>query len=317
MLSRTADNLYWMARYMERAGNLARVLEVADRMALLPQEQEHPNPVGSEWHSALITSGAEPDYFQKYETLNTDQVKHFLLFDGDNPSSIRNCIDTARRNARSVRSSLTAEVWASLNETWLAVWRFDSTQVSGSRLREFLDWTRERSLQFHGAVTGTMLRDDAYSFTRLGTYLERADNTARILDVKYHILLPENSPVGGSRDYYQWASILRAVSAHRSYRHLYREGYRPWLIADLLILREEMPRSLVACLGQIREHLQRLAELYTQQLECSRLAGQQHAHLRYARMEEVFQLGLHEFLTRFIEKTSDLSDQIRRDFLMV
>ena len=151
-----------------------------------------------------------------------------------------------------------------------------------------------------------MLRDDAFAFIRMGTYLERGDNTARILDVKYHILLPDHAPVGGTLDYYQWASILRAVAAHRSYRHLYRESYRPWLIAELLTLRVEMPRSLVACLGELRKHQQ----------ECHRLSGQMHAELAFGRIQDIFQQGLHEFLTSFIDRNYELNDQIHKDFLM-
>ena len=237
MLSRTASNLYWMARYVERAGNLARVMEVADRMSLMPSTNlEGPGP-GSEWHSALITSGNEDGYLQKHEHIRGQQIQSYLLFDADNPSSVRSCFETARQNARIVRSNLTTEVWESINDTWLEFSKKSATPLDGNNLRSLFDWVRERSLQFHGAVIGTMLRDDAFAFIRMGTYLERGDNTARILDVKYHILLPDHAPVGGTLDYYQWASILRAVAAHRSYRHLYCESYRPGLIAELLTLR--------------------------------------------------------------------------------
>lgn len=316
MLSRTADSLYWMARYMERAGNLARILEVADRMALSPTPESVAAPSNSEWRSALIISGTERAYSQKYSDVTPAQVLHFLALDETNPSSIRSCIETARRNGRSMRTALTREVWENLNDTWLEVRGATPQRLAGSHVRGFLDWARERSLQFHGAATGTMLRDDTYAFTRLGTFVERGDNTARILDVKYHILLPEYAPVGGGRDYYQWAAILRAVSAHRSYRYIYRDSYKPWLIADLLILREEMPRSMTACLGQIVQHLGTLAERYGQRHECHRLAGQLYSEMRFAKISEVFQDGLHEFLSDFISRNMELSDQIRTDFLM-
>lgn len=316
MLSRTASNLYWMARYVERAGNLARVMEVADRMSLMPSTNLEGLGTGSEWHSALITSGNEEGYLQKHELIDGQQIQSYLLFDADNPSSVRSCFETARQNARMVRSNLTTEVWESINDTWLEFSKKSTTALDGNNLRSLFDWVRERSLQFHGAVIGTMLRDDAFAFTRMGTYLERGDNTARILDVKYHILLPDHAPVGGTLDYYQWASILRAVAAHRSYRHLYRESYRPWLIAELLTLRVEMPRSLVACLGELRKHLVSLAEIYGHQQECHRLSGQMHAELAFGRIQDIFQQGLHEFLTSFIDRNYELNDQIHKDFLM-
>ena len=298
MLSRTASNLYWMARYVERAGNLARVMEVADRMSLMPSTNLEGPGTGSEWHSALITSGNEEGYLQKHELINGQQIQSYLLFDADNPSSVRSCFETARQNARMVRSNLTTEVWESINDTWLEFSKKSTTLLDGNNLRSLFDWVRERSLQFHGAVMGTMLRDDAFAFTRMGTYLERGDNTARILD------------------YYQWASILRAVAAHRSYRHLYCESYRPWLIAELLTLRVEMPRSLVACLGELRKHLVSLAEIYGHQQECHRLSGQMHAELAFGRIQDIFQQGLHEFLTSFIDRNYELNDQIHKDFLM-
>ena len=316
MLSRTASNLYWMARYVERAGNLARVMEVADRMSLMPSTNLEGPGTGSEWHSALITSGNEEGYLQKHELINGQQIQSYLLFDADNPSSVRSCFETARQNARMVRSNLTTEVWESINDTWLEFSKKSTTLLDANNLRSLFDWVRERSLQFHGAVMGTMLRDDAFAFTRMGTYLERGDNTARILDVKYHILLPDHAPVGGTLDYYQWASILRAVAAHRSYRHLYCESYRPWLIAELLTLRVEMPRSLVACIGELRKHLVSLAEIYGHQQECHRLSGQMHAELAFGRIQDIFQQGLHEFLTSFIDRNYELNDQIHKDFLM-
>ncbi len=316
MLSRTASNLFWMARYMERAGNLARVMEVADRMSLMPSANTKLPGLGSEWHSALITSGNEDGYLKKFEQILNQHIQFYLLFDQDNFSSVHSCFETARRNARMVRSNLTTEVWESINDTWLDFSRRSEIPLEENNLRSLLDWVRERSLQFHGAIIGTMLRDDAFAFTRMGTYLERGDNTARILDVKYHILLPEHAPIGGTLDYYQWASILRAVAAHRSYRHLYRESYRPWLIAELLTLRTEMPRSLVACLGELRKHLMNLAEIYGQQQECHRLSGQMHAELAFGRIQDIFKQGLHEFLTRFIDRNYHLNDQIHKDFLM-
>ena len=160
-----------------------------------------------------------------------------------------------------------------------------------------------------------MLRNDAYWFTRLGTFIERADNTARILDVKYNVLLPEHESVGGTLDYYQWTAILRSVSALRAYHAIYRDRLKPWLVAELLILRPEMPRSLANCFNEITTHLEMFAQTYGARGECHRRAGQLHARLRYGRIDDVFQQGLHEFLTDFIDNTTLLGDDIAKQYL--
>ncbi len=169
------------------------------------------------------------------------------------PSSIRNCIENARLNSRSVRTALTSEMWDTINSAWIEL---HACWPKGAKTREeltkFLRFVQETSLRFDGSAYRTMLRNDAYWFSRLGLHLERADNTARILDVKYHVLLPEEEHVGGPLDYYQWTSILRSVSALTAYHWVYRETLKPWLIADLLILNESLPRSLASCYGKSR-----------------------------------------------------------------
>lgn len=313
MLSRVADNLFWIARYMERAENMARILEVADRMAMSPSQTGVRE--GNEWHSAIIISGCEEPYFEKHGEPAPQPVVRFLALDRDNPSSIRSCIDTARRNAREIRTALTTEMWEALNSAWLEMESFNESWVTGARRHQFLTWVKERSLLFQGAVTGTMLRSDGYAFNRIGTYIERGDNTARILDVKYHILLPSTANVGGGLDYYQWASILRAASAYVAYNHIYRTGFKPWLVAELLILREEMPRSLINCLKQIKNNLDGLSTQYGFRHECHRLAGQFHSQLAYSRIDDVFQRGLHEFITDFVGQNVQLSDEISKAYL--
>lgn len=313
MLSRTADSLYWLARYMERAESLARILRVTDRLSLMPSGTD---AEGSEWHSAVVVSGCEAEFYAKHEEATPENVISYLAFDPENPSSIRSCIETARRNARGVRTSLTTEQWESLNTTWLELPGWNEARVRGSSLHRFLDWVKDRSLLFYGGTVATMLRRDRYHFTRLGTFIERSDNTARILDVKYHLLLPEHAEVGGGVDYYQWASILRAVSGYRSYNSVYREGLKPWLIAEFLIMREEMPRSLISCSAQIKDCLDRLGEEYSQRNEAHRVAGQIYSRLRFGRVEDVFRQGLHEFLSEHIEQNDRLGAEISRVYLM-
>ena len=312
MLSRTADSLFWLARYVERAENVARIVAVAHRMSSVARSL---GSGGNEWLSTLIATGCEPGFFAKYSEAVSSDVVDYLVRDPDNPSSIVSCLETARRNARAVRTALTADMWEALNGTWLSA-RERAAASRDDAVMDFLEWARERSQLFNGAYASTMLRNDAYYFTTLGTFLERADNTARILDVKYYVLLPQDEDVGGALDYYQWQSILRSVSALRSYHWVYPERLQPWLIAELLILRREMPRSLLSCFEQITRHLDLIAEAYGgKRGECHRLAGEMHAKLRFGRIEAIFQTGLHEFLTEFIDRSVLLGSEISRLYL--
>jgi uncharacterized alpha-E superfamily protein len=313
MLSRTAENLYWLARYMERAENIARLLDVGQRMASLSLGGRGG---ASEWHSAIVAAGCERSYYAKHDAPSADAVIHHLARDRDNPSSILCCLDTARQDARAVRTALTADMWEAINSTWLELTRLGDDDFTLERLRPFLDWVKERSLLFGGTMTNTMMRNDAYWFARLGTFLERADNTARILDVKYHVLLPDYEAIGGTLDYYQWAAILRSVSALRAYHWIYRDRLKASLVAELLILRPEMPRSLANCLNEINMHLDFLANAYGTRGECHRLAGQSHAALRFGKVEQIFHTGLHEFLTTFIDGNTALGAEITKQYLV-
>jgi uncharacterized alpha-E superfamily protein len=310
MLSRTADNLYWLARYIERADNMARLVDVGLRMASLSQNGAE----AGEWHSTIVASGCQGSFYQKHNQADAASVVNHLVLDRDNPSSIWCCLATARQNARAVRTGLTVDMWESVNTTWLELETIKE-DFSREQLPQFLHWVKERSLVFNGAVTETMMRQDAYWFTRLGTFIERGDNTARILDVKYHVLLPRLETVGGTLDYYHWAAILRSVSALRAYHWVYRDRLKPWLVAELLMLRPEMPRSLVTCFNAINDHLNQLAAVYGTRGQCHRVAGRMQADLAYGRIEDIFQSGLHEFLTRVIDTTLVLGDEIAKEYL--
>jgi uncharacterized alpha-E superfamily protein len=313
MLSRTASSLFWLARYIERAENIARLVTVGHRMASMAKSLENP---GNEWHSTLLATGCQPSFFAKHGEATAAAAIDFLVRDPDNPSSIFACLDTARRNARAVRTALTVDMWDALNETWLRTHGHDRGLFEPDRLIELLEWVKERSLLFSGAYANTMLRNDAYYFTCLGTFIERADNTARILDVKYHVLLPRDDGVGGALDYYHWQAILRSVSALRSYHWVYQDRLKPWLVAELMILRPEMPRSLLSCYDQIVRNLELLAEAYGgKRGECHRIAGELHARLRYGRIRDIFQAGLHEFLIDFIDRSETLGDEISALYL--
>jgi uncharacterized alpha-E superfamily protein len=308
MLSSTAKNLYWMARYIQRAENTARVLEATNRMALLSSSDR-------EWRSVPAIYGLDGAFAARHPAPQMGDLLHFMTIDEANPSSVLSCLRAARNNARDERNNLTTDLWESLNGTWLDLQAM-ARGGDGVDYRQFLDWTKKQAVMATGAAQSTLLRDDAYNFVMLGLQIERADNTARILDVKYHILLPKGERVGGSLDYYQWAEVLSCIGAYRTYRRVYSSKIEPWRVAELMILRHDLPRSLRFCLGQIDRNLAELAELYGRRGEADRVAGKLHARLRYARIDTIFQDGLHEFLTDFIRMNARLSDEIGRQFLM-
>ncbi|HTK35860.1 MAG TPA: alpha-E domain-containing protein [Caulobacteraceae bacterium] len=313
MLSRTADSLYWTARYMERADFLARILDAASRLASLPSSQ---GSTGDPWASALESSGAAEGFNAKYGTVDERTVRHYLAFDPDNASSIRSCLERARHNARSVRTALTVELWEAINEAWIDLKSFEAGQDDREAFARFLEWVKSVTLTFDGAAYRTMLRNDAYWFLRIGDQIERADNTARLLDVKYHLLLPEGESVGGNLDYFQWTTLLREVSALTAYRWVYRDTIQAWLVADLLILNRQMPRSLASCQAEIVGGLDQIAEAYGRRGLSQRQASATLRRLSEARIETIFQSGLHEFISSFIEENNALGAAIFEQYLV-
>ncbi|HUO43586.1 MAG TPA: alpha-E domain-containing protein [Burkholderiales bacterium] len=315
MLSRAANNLYWMSRQIERAENAARMLDVTYRMSLLPYRVLEPGQEWAEpWALPLVITGLASAYYERYPgRITPDNVLRFMVLDPANSSSICSCIQAARENARSMRGAITEEMYEDLNDFWLKMREFDRHRVEAD-VGGFFGWVKIRSHQFRGVTFGTMLRDESYHFIRLGTFMERADNTARILDVKYHTLLPSVADVGGAVDYYQWGALLRSVSAFDSYRKIYHDVITPMRVAELLILRADVPRSLHACMNEIYEILQELCD--DTQREAERLAGELHAKLHYGQTQQIIQIGLHEYLTGFLDGTSRLTDEIDKTFLV-
>ncbi|MCK9284578.1 MAG: alpha-E domain-containing protein [Rhodocyclaceae bacterium] len=309
MLSSTADHLFWMARSMERAENTARMLDVTYRMSLLKQATQEP---AQEWSAMLNISGLHYEYSQQHGEVSADDVIHFMALDETNPSSIVNSLQLARENARTVRGSVTSEMWEALNSTWIEINSIRSGGVAPDGIAGFFEWVKERSHLFRGITYGTLLRDDAFRFLRLGTFLERADNTARILDVKYHILLPSLQDVGGAADYYQWGALLRSVSAFETYRKVYRDVITPRRVAELLILRADMPRSLHASLQEVN---QQLREINGERAgELLRQSGLLYSELRYGRIEDIIAQGLHEYLTRCLSRIYGLGDLVNSTY---
>ncbi len=311
MLSRTADHLYWMARYTERAENLARMLEVNYRMSLLPQSADI---IDQGWTATLTIIGFIEAYKQRYDAVTPANAIAFLAFDRDNPSSIYNCLRGARENARAVRGTLTSEIWETLNSTWLEMRAMGMQPATDAELNNFFEWVKHRSHLTRGVIQGTMLRDEAWNFTWIGTYLERSDSTARILDVKYHLLLPRGEKAGGATDYYQWSALLHSVSAFEIYRRVYRDLITPRRVAELFVLRDDMPRSLRRCMSQVYTHLTSVSNAGSAETE--RRAGELQASLHFGRIEDIFAMGLHEYLVQFLGRTRDLGERVARDFLV-
>ena len=356
MLSRTADHLFWMARYMERAENTARMLDVNYQMSLLPQSE---GAAERGWRGLLSINEISGDFAKRNEAVTPKSVINYMVNDEKNGSSIRCCLMAARENARAVRGTLTTEVWETQNQTWLEFQRMVASDAFQRGPGEAFEWVKFRSHLSRGVTVGTMLQDEAFHFLRIGSFLERADNTARLLDVKFHSV--ENDLIGfgpgaaaarlrygmalgptqsqsqsqsqsggGSQsqsqsqsqesskdvefDFYHWSAVLRSVSGFEVYRKVYRNVIRPERVAELLILRPDMPRSLAACVHEVLVNLQRVAN--EQSKDTLRMAGRLHADLQYGRIDEILATGLHAYLTRFLERVNALGVGISRDFLV-
>jgi uncharacterized alpha-E superfamily protein len=310
MLSRTADHLFWMARYTERAENTARMLDVNIQTQLLPQSTE---AAEQSWRAVLGISELIPAFDEKYGILNRKDVLDFMVSDPMNPSSIVSCLTSARENARAVRGTLTTEVWETQNTTWLDMAGLLKDGILERDPSEFFEWVKHRSHLSRGVTIGTMLKDEAFYFIRLGTFLERADNTARLLDVKFHGADGEQL-TASEMDYYHWAAVLRSVSAFETYRKTYRDVITPERVAELLILRGEMPRSLMACVTEVVNNLSQVHNEVSRETE--RFAGRLHAGLRFNSIDDIMRRGLHDYLTEFLEQVYDLGNRVSHDFLV-
>ena len=322
MLSRTADHLFWMARYIERAENTARMLNVNVETAMLPQPAKYAQQI---WRATLSISELQDLFEAKDRAVNQKEVLDFMVRDPNNPSSITSCLRQARENARAVRGVLTSEVWETHNTTWLMLQQSLKSGLYPNDPGQFFEWVKYRSHLSRGVTLGTMLKDEALHFIRLGTFLERADNTARLIDVKFHGMPHSEKENAGEAnetdelestpvDFYYWTSLLRSVSGFEIYRKVYRDVITPYRVAELLMLHPQMPRSLIACMEEVVENLELLSNNSSQETE--RLAGKLYAELKFARIEEILEGGLHDYLTRFLEKTYGIGQGITRSFLM-
>ncbi len=321
LLSRTADHLFWMARYVERAENTARMLDVNLSTSLLPQSAQ---AMERNWRALLSISELTEQYDERYPMVSPRDVIDFMVRDATNPSSIASCLKAARENARAVRGSLTTEVWETHNDTWLELQNRLSQRAPERDAQAFFEWVKFRSHLSRGVTIGTMLKDEAFYFVRLGTFLERADNTARLIDVKYQnteererrSAPDQDSEASPDRplDFYHWAALLRSVSAFETYRKVYRDVITPSRVAELLILRGDMPRSLASCVNEVSINLEMVRNKGSAETE--RRAGLLRAELRYGRIQDILARGLHAYLTEFLERINDLGGRISEDFLV-
>jgi len=309
MLSRVGDRIFWMSRHMERAENMARILGVTSNVVLCAT----PDTLERNLLAPLSITGTTAAYYERHRKLTLPELIYFMALEPENPSSIFASLKLARDNAHEVRWQITSEMWETLNATWLEMRAYRRDAITGPEATRFFDWVKERSHLFRGVTYGTIMRGEAFHFSRLGTFLERSDNTARILDVKYHILLPRVEDVGGALDYYLWTALLRSVSGFESYRTIYRDQIYPIKVAELLILDRRMPRSLAACMEHINEALASLRGLNDH--AAKRLGAELQARLVHGHIDEIFQGGLHEYLTQFLADVNELGQRIQRAYL--
>ena len=258
MLSRTAQNLFWISRYLERAELTARLLEVGYRIALMPSAG---TGYQNEWSSILSVSGSDTGYKKKYGPPKQEHIEHYLFHDLDNPNSVASCVSNARENSRAVRTALTTQVWDVMNTGYQELQQLAKEKYSTANLPALCDWTKNRVSLIRGAIESTQLEDEGYDFLNLGYFIERADNTARLLDVKYYVLLPTPAAVGSEVDHYQWSTLLRAMSAYRAFRWAYGGLQTPHKVAHFLILNVACPRSLLHCLDRATHHFNRLENM--------------------------------------------------------
>lgn len=309
MLGKTAGSLFWMLRYLERAENMARLVDAGFRISLT-----HSETISEEWGSVLSAAGIETLYLEHHGEINTNDVVNFLLTSPDNPSSVYSCIRAARMNGRVARTALTREMWEAVNESWISLNATFEKAITPQKLPDILSHIRRQCALVRGAMEGTMLRNDYYEFANLGKFIERTDATARLLSVKYYLLLPSVNLVGGPVDNTQWETILRSVSAERAYHYLYPGDVNASDICSFLILDRRMPRSLHFCIRGLTQSLDHLRGSYNFTPQSYEQAYDLRAKVENVTIENIFDIGLHEFLTSLSNDTATLAGQLEDDY---
>lgn len=314
MLSRTAENLYWTSRYLERADSISRLLEVAYRISLIPNTQEGYN---NEWESILSTSGTKQEYTNLYKDIRKEKIEYFLLFDNNNYSSVKNCISKARDNIKMVRTAVTLEVWNAVNTLFYRYEEYAGKKYNSKELPEVLDLIKRQVNLIKGTIINTQLLNDGFDFLTLGNYFERADFTARIIDVKYFILLPSSSFVGSQVDNFQWSLMLRSVSSYRAFKWAYGNSEIDYIkIIDFLVLNSQCPRSLFFSVEKIYHHLGRLKKSYGEKTISIPKICTLYKKIKNTSVNDILDEGLHDFLTNFIKDISSVYHSVEKKYFM-
>ncbi len=315
MLCRTASDLYWMSRHIERVDNTARLIDYAHRVALLPAQRENRSRNEEAWSRVVENLALGQTFAQRYGAISEKSALQFLVFDEHNPSSIYSSLQAARESGRAQRGAISSEMYEDINASWLRMRDYDWDQLNAEGLSQFLDWLKRRAASFRGITLGTLVRDEAYEFLLLGTFIERADSTLRMLDL--HFGGARQRPPQEARtavEYYQLSAMLQAISGFETYRKIYRDTLAPERVAELLVLRQDMPRSLVACMAAMHRSIEALAG--GRQLEVLRQVGALACELRYGRMDALLHHGTGHFLKSLTGRLYDLSDAIHQQFMM-
>jgi uncharacterized alpha-E superfamily protein len=316
MLSRVADALFWLSRYTERAENNARMLDVNLQLMLDAQLRDSKNQ--QHWESIIFTLEDNELFKKHYPQITKDSVVEFITFDRRNPNSIYSCLSLGRENARTVREQISVEMWEQINRMFLLFRSGEAKQMFEGSTYEFFKWILEGSQLFQGVTDATMSHDEGWEFIQLGKYLERADRSSRILDIKYHILLPTGEQIGGNVDTIQWMAVLKSCSALEPYRKHYRGQVAPWKVVEFLVKNPTFPRSVLFCVNSVDESLHKITGVdrgdFNYKVEAERLSGKLLADLSYITMAEVFEFGLHQYLDRMQLRLIEISKAIYTEF---
>lgn len=310
MLGRTANGLFWMFRYLERAENTARLLEAGLRMALTRDVTS----AREEWRSVISTLGQRPQYEANHEEYDGPSVWNYVLREKNNPANIRQMFGAVRSNARIARTSISSEMWESVNESWMKLDAMLARPVSQGSVGDVVTTIRRAGTQVHGALDGSMLRNEAFHFARAGTYVERAESTARILDMKYYLLLPSLRYVGSSLDSGQWDQVLRSVAGASAYTWLNTGELDARGIVQFLVLDERFPRSLAFCRSALRDNLAALARIHGREGGSNELMRSADIQIANTTTDEIFEQGLHEFLIDYMNRNAAIGQAIGEDY---
>ncbi|AFY69912.1 protein of unknown function DUF403 [Thalassoporum mexicanum PCC 7367] len=312
MLSRVADSIYWLNRYIERAENVARFVDVNLKLML-----DMPTNIVQQWDPLVAITGDLPTFQERYGDATARNVIHFLTFDREYHNSIITCLQAARQNARSVREIISSEMWEQINEFYLFVKDAPPDQ-SQAQIQDFFNQVKLYSHLFQGLMNATMAHNEGWHFGQMGRLIERADKTSRILDVKYFILLPSPEAVGSTIDEIQWMALLKSASAYEMYR---KKAHRitPPGVAKFLLLDPEFPRSIYFSLLQMERSLHKITgtPMGNWSNSVERQVGQLRSELEFVLIDEIFQSGLHEFLDKLQQRLNGIGNSIYQDFCVL